>query len=191
VYNKLYHFINRKGNNMYWEIEIPIIVRNLINDLEDPPIYSDLRIQQLAVVASQYVLNDVNLSKEYTIDIINGTITPDPSDPETRDTDFIGFIALKSSCILDQSTFRTKAALEGIKTSLGSANLTINGNLSGYKIILDQGPCKLYDQLILDYNIGNATAISAVLSPFVGNKFDPRYLLRGSFRGSNSSDFYS
>jgi hypothetical protein len=178
---------------MYWEIEIPIIVRNLINDMSNTPTYSDSRIQQLAVVSAQYVLGDFNLSTNYTVDIVGLDIEPDPSDPATRDTDFIGFIALKSACILDQSTFRTKAALEGIRTALGSANLSVSGNLAGYKMILDQeqGPCKLYDQLILDYNIGNATAVQAVLSPFVGNNFDPRYLLRGSFRSTNSNDFYS
>jgi hypothetical protein len=176
---------------MYWEIEIPIIVRNLINDLGDTPTYTDARIIQLSAVAAQYVLGEVNLTTKYTIDIINETITPDPSDPLTRDTDFIGFIAMKSACLLDQSTFRTKAALEGIRTALGSANLSVQGNLGGYKTILDQGPCALYEQLTLDHNIGNATAVSAVLSPFVGNNFDPRYLLRGSFRSTNSNDFYS
>jgi hypothetical protein len=139
------------------------------------------------------VAKDANLTTNYTINIINQTISPDPSDPSSRDVDFIGLIALKSACILDQSTFRTKAALEGIRTALGSANLSISGNIAGYKMILDQdqGPCKLYEQLILDHNIGNATAVSAVLSPFVGNNFDPRYLLRGSFRSTNSNDFYS
>lgn len=176
---------------MYWEIEIPIIVRNLINDLETTPIYSDNRIIQLTTVAARYVTSEANLLTTYTIDIVNQTISPDPSDPETRDTDFVGLLALKAACILDQSTFRTKAALEGIRTALGSANLAIQGNLSGYKTILDQGPCALYDQLVLDHNIGNATAVSAVLSPFVGNRFDPRYLLRGSFRSTDSNDFYS
>lgn len=178
----------------YWEIEIPIIVRNLINDFSNPPTYSDSRINSLAVVAAQYVLNDINLLTSYSIDIINQNITPDPSAPETRDTDFIGFIALKSACILDQSTFRTKAALEGIRAALGSANLSIGGNLSGYKMILDQeqGPCKLYEQLTLDHNIGNATAISAVLSPFVGNRFDPRSISRNSpYRSQFGNDLYS
>jgi len=177
----------------YWQVEIPIIVRTLINDLSGTPTYSDSRITQLAVVSAQYVLNDVNLSTSYSVDIVQETISPDPSAPGSRDTDFIGFIALKSACLLDQSTFRTKAALEGIRTALGSANLSISGNLAGYKMILDQeqGPCKLYEQLTLDHNIGNATAVSAVLSPFVGNNFDPRYLLRGSFRSTNSNDFYS
>ena len=165
------------GFNMYWEIEIPIIVRTLINDLDENPTYSDSRIQQLAVVAAQYAQKDLNLRQTYIIDIVNQTITPDPSAPETRDTDFIGFIALKSACLLDQSTFRTKAAMEGIRTALGPANLAISGNLSGYKMILDQdqGPCQLYQTLTYEYNIGNGI-ISAVLSPFIGNKFDPSYL---------------
>lgn len=176
---------------MYWEIEIPIIVRSLINDLGATPTYSDDRILQLAVVAANYVTKEANLSKTYTIDIVNIDITPDPSDNTTRDTDFISFICLKSACLLDQSTFRTKAALEGIRTALGPANLSVSGNLAGYKTILEQGPCKLYEQLLMDHNIGNATAVKAVLSPFVGNNFDPRYLLRGSFRTTNANDFYS
>lgn len=176
---------------MYWEIEIPIIVRSLINDLGPEHTYTDERILQLAVVAANYVTKEANLSKEYNVDIVNVDIIPDPSDNSTRDTDFISFIALKSACLLDQSTFRTKAALEGIKTALGPASLSVGGNLSGYKTILDQGPCKLYDQLLMDHNIGNATAVRAVLSPFVGNNFDPRYLLRGSFRSTDANDFYS
>lgn len=176
---------------MYWEVEIPIIVRTLINDLACPSVYSDQRILQLSVVAAHYVLMEVNLDKNYTVNIVDTSISPDPSDPATRDIEFIGFIAMKAACILDQSTFRTKAALEGIRTALGSANLSVSGNLAGYKTILDQGPCALYDQLTLDYNIGNAPAVRAVLSPFVGNRFDPRYLLRGSFRGTNGNDLYS
>lgn len=176
---------------MYWEVEIPIIVRSLINDLGSSPTYSDERIQQLTVVAAQYVVKEVTLSNNYTIDIVNIDITPDPSDNSTRDTDFISFIALKAACLLDQSTFRTKAALEGIKTALGPANLSVAGNLSGYKTILDQGPCALYEQLVFDHNVGEAAPIRAVLSPFVGNNFDPRYLLRGSFRSTDANDFYS
>lgn len=177
----------------YWQIEIPTIVRNLINDFENPPAYSDTRIQELAVVAAHYIINEVNLSKTYSVNVINYSISPDPSDPNSRDILFVGLIGLKTACILDQSTFRLKAINEGIKTTLGSASLNISGNLSGYKSILDQeqGPCKLYDQLVLNHNIGNATAISAVLSPFVGNNFDARYLLRGSSHRGRSGDMIS
>jgi len=176
---------------MYWEIEIPIIIRSLINDLGATPTYSDDRILQLSVVAANYVTKEVNLSKEYNVDIINVDIIPDPSENSTRDTDFISFIALKSACLLDQSTFRTKAALEGIKTSLGSANISVAGNLAGYKTLLEMGPCKLYEQLVMDHNIGNATAVRAILSPFVGNDFDPRVLSRGYYGiGPYGNDIY-
>lgn len=164
---------------MYWEIEIPIIVRSLINDLGNTQTYSDERIQQLAVVAAQYVVKEVNLSIDYTVDIVNIDIYPDPSYNDTRDTDFISFIALKTACLLDQSTFRTKAALEGIKTALGSANITVAGNLAGYKTILDQGPCAVYEKLVLEHNVGKASAVKAILSPFVGNKFHPENMRYG------------
>ena len=109
-----------------------------------------------------------------------------------RDIEFVGLVALKCACILDESTFRTKLALEGIRASLGSASLSIAGNISGYKTLLDQGPCALFEQLTLDYNIGNASAIAAILSPFVGNEFDPKYGLRGApINGGFFNDFYS
>jgi len=177
---------------MFWQIEIPIIIRSLINDLADPPTYTDERILQLAVVAAQYVTMEVNLDKEYNIDIVSIDITPDPSDPATRDTDFIGFVAMKASCLLDQSTFRTKAAGEGLRAALGPASLSVTGTLAGYKDILNMGPCKLYDQLVMDHNIGNATAVRAVFSPFVGNNFDPQNLStsNGNYSRFKNNQFY-
>ena len=50
---------------MSWQIEIPIIVRTLINDLSDQPMYSDERLVQLATIAAQYVKSEINLSHNY------------------------------------------------------------------------------------------------------------------------------
>jgi hypothetical protein len=173
---------------MSWILEIPIIVRTWINDLSDNPTYSDDRLQQVIIVAGQYVTREINLDTKYTCDVINLTITPDPSLSKTRDEAFISFVALKSACILDQSTFRTKAASEGVRAGLGSANISVAGNLKGYKDILDTGPCKMYEKLRMEYEIGNANGIKAVLSPFVGNNFDARYINREYAR---YRDFYS
>jgi hypothetical protein len=161
---------------MSWQTEIPIIVRNLINDMSNSPEYSDTRLTETCVVAAQYVILDISLEDKYTIDIVNQLISPDPCDISNRDSDFICLIALKTACIIDQSTFRTKSALEGIKTSLGSASLSVNGNLSGYKVILDQGPCKAYSDLVEHWDIKDAAYVQAILSPFVGNKFYPNNL---------------
>lgn len=48
---------------MSWQIEIPIIVRTLINDLDENPKYSTERLLQLITVAAKYVQFDVSLEK--------------------------------------------------------------------------------------------------------------------------------
>ena len=158
---------------MSWQTEISTITRVWINDLSDTPTYSDSRLLQLILVAAKYVKLEVNLEYDYTIDLDNSSISPDPVD--INDENFIAFVALKSACLLDHSTFRTKAASEGISASLGPAKLSVGGNLSGYKTILDQGPCSLYEQLKMDYEIGNTSLFKAILGPFSGNQFDPEF----------------
>jgi hypothetical protein len=159
---------------MSWNIEIPIIVRTLINDLSDSPTYSDERILQIIVVASKYVQFDIVLDQVYTIDVTNPNISPDPS--INNDSIFISLVGLKAACIIDQSTLRTKAALEGIRAALGPAQLSVAGSLSGFNLILDKGPCAAYEELTSHWDVREATAVRAILSPFVGNKFDPRSL---------------
>lgn len=173
---------------MPWQTEMTLIVRTLIGDLDTvSPTYSDARIEQVIAVAATYVQADANLENTYGIDVTAVSISPDPTTP-TRDDWFVGLTCLKSACMLDQSTFRTKAAVDGVRASLGSASIGVSSNLSGFKTILDQGPCALYQTMLNDLNIGSATAIRAILSPFVGNTFDPRNLGRGGY--GNPSDFY-
>lgn len=160
---------------MSWQTEIIPLVRVLVNDIADPPQYSDERLIQIILVASKYVQFDTNLDREYEIDLANQTISPDPA--ADKDDIFISIVGLKTACIIDQSTYRSKAALEGIRAALGPAQLSTAGHLSGFKEIIAHGPCALYDQLTEHWDVQNATAIAAVLSPFVGNKFDPFMLM--------------
>lgn len=172
---------------MSWSIEIPIIVRTLINDMsEQNPLYSDSRILQVIAVAAKYVQFDVNLDQSYTIDVTNPSITPDPT--TYNDSIFISLVSLKAACIIDQSTLRTKASMEGIRASLGPAQLSVGGSLVGIKMILENGPCATYEELTSHWDVKEATAIRAVLSPFVGNKFDPTSL---SYPGDTRRNLFS
>lgn len=160
---------------MSWNIELPIIVRTLINDLDEAsPMYSDERILQVITVAAKYVQFDVNLEHSYAIDVVNPNITPDPT--ADNDSIFISLVSLKAACLIDQSTLRTKAAMEGIRAALGPANISVAGSLVGLRLIIEQGPCSAYEELTSHWDVKEATAIRAILSPFVGNNFDPRYL---------------
>lgn len=175
---------------MAWQDDLTIIVRTLINDLDSPYEYSDQRIQQVLVVAAKFVQFDVNLDYIYNIDVVNSSITPDPI--ENKDDIFMSLTALKAACIVDQGAFRTKAALEGIKTSLGAANLSIGGSTQGFKDIINHGACALYDELTAHWDVKNASAIAAVLSPFAGNRFDPRSMSRNApYRSDYGNGMYS
>lgn len=176
---------------MSWQLEIPLIVRTLINDMDPAnPTYSDDRILQIITVSAKYVQFDVVLDQSYIVDVVNKTITPDPT--TINDSIFISLVGLKSACIIDQSTLRTKAALEGIRAALGPAQLSIAGSLSGFDLIIDKGPCAAYDELTSHWDVKEATAVRAILSPFAGNKFDPRYLQSSDLPSRSTRDgFYS
>jgi hypothetical protein len=169
---------------MSWKTDVPSLVRVLINDLNDPPVYSDDRLIQTITVAARYVQFDVVLDHSYEVDTVNQNISPDPTN--NNDQIFLCLLGLKTACIIDQSTFRSKAALEGVRAALGPALLSVNNHLSGFKEILEHGPCKLYADLTEHWDVQNATAIAAILSPFVGNKFDPRAL----FSDNRGRDLY-
>lgn len=166
---------------MSWKKEITTIVRVLTNDLGPSYTYSDSRIHQAIVVAAQFVQFDINLDIKYTVDLTLPNITPDPTLSDPRDDIFITLLALKTSCIIDQSSYRTKATLEGIRAALGPASLSVSGNLEGWAKIIEHGACATYDELTAHWDVKDAAAVRAVLSPFVGNKFDPRNLNNPSY----------
>lgn len=174
---------------MSWQTELVTIVRNLVNDTAATPEYSDERLEQLLSVAAQYVQFDVSLETQYSVNVVNSSISPDPTD--NGDTIFVGLVCLKAACLVDQSALRTKAAMEGIRASLGPANLSVAGSLAGFKMILDKGPCAVYEELTSHWNVRNASYIYAIFSPFVGNKFDAKNLHNSTLPRFRNDTFYS
>lgn len=172
---------------MSWQAELTTMVRTLINDSVEPYQFTDDRIVKTILVASKYVQFDVVLDHSYSVDVVNQTITPDPTDDD--DEIFIILTSLKASCLVDQGTLRTKAAMEGVRAALGPASLSVGGAAAGWEMILKHGPCKLYDDLVEHWDVANASAIAAVLSPFSGNKFDPEFQ-HNRDRNSDRNGFY-
>ena len=67
---------------MSWQTELTAMVRTLINDSVKPYQFSDNRIIQTILVAGKYLQFDIVLDRPYTINVINQTITPDPTDDD-------------------------------------------------------------------------------------------------------------
>lgn len=158
---------------MAWQNELTTMVRTLINDAIEPYQFSDERIIDTILVAGKYLQYDINLDHSYMINVVDKTITPDPTTDD--DEVFIILASLKAACLVDQGTLRTKAAMEGVRAALGPASLSVGGAAAGWSLILEHGPCKLYEDFVEHWDVANASAIAAVLGPFSGNKFDPQF----------------
>lgn len=160
---------------MTWQDEAIPTLRILINDMNSSNYtYSDDRLEQTLVVAAKLANQEVSFENTYTISIENVTISPDPTDED--DDVFLNMIVLKAACVVDHSTFRTRAATEGIKAQLGPAALQVGGNLAGFKTLIELGPCATYTQLRDEMLWGNINNVKAIMSPFSSNRADFRFL---------------
>lgn len=173
---------------MAWQDEAIPMLRVLINDFDAEPRYTDSRLTDILVAAAFIVNQEVQFETEYTVTMSVKTISPDPT--TEGDDYYLSMVILKGACIADQSTYRTKALLEGVRAALGPATLAIAGNLNGFAKILEIGACSTYEQLRDNASFGtNALNVRAILSPFVGNKFDPSILRINDATGDRRSDW--
>lgn len=158
-----------------WQDECLPMLRILINDFSSEPKYTDQRLSDILIAAAFLVNQEVAFFTQYKISVMGKTIAPDPV--TNNDDQFISFMVLKGACMADQSTYRTRALLEGIKANMGPATLEISGNLEGFSRILSIGPCAAYKEVQFQKQFGETSlSVRAILSPFTGNKFDPSLL---------------
>lgn len=155
---------------------IVIPLRVFIGDLDSPSVYSDSRLSQVAAVAAKEVQMHLSFTQTYTIDLTSLTISPDPTASATLDDDFCMLTALKAACYIDTNSLRAKAALAGLRATIGSLSLDTSNNLQGYVKTIEMGSCAMFEDLAIDYAYGNINLWKAILSPFINNQFDPRNL---------------
>jgi len=176
--------ITTSANNIYeesvqvsvqpysWMLDMILILRFLINDLESTPTYSDARLAQLLCVAAQYVKQDLS-DATYTIDVPSVTISPDPV--VVGDNTFINFVTMRAACFTDQSSLRTRASAAGLRAALGPMSLQVSDSaVQGIVELLKNGACAAYQDMLRDYMYGNTRNLAAIISPFVHNQYDPR-----------------
>jgi len=171
--NVLYECVKLFIEDCSWLTEMVVMLRYVINDLGSTPDYSDVRLAQTLCVAAQLVLQEISFSNTYTINVANLTMIPDPTQLATPDTAFMNFCVLRAACMIDQSSLRTKALVNGIRANLGPLMLDTNGHIAGFLKTLELGVCKTYADMKFQYAAGDSSIVQAVLSPFVSNDYDP------------------
>lgn len=158
---------------MAWKTEIVQMVRNIIGDVSSTPTYSDDRLFEVILTSAQLLQGDVDFDTIYTIDVDQCTLSPDPTE-NTKDNDFINLLALRTSCIIANSEFRT-AANKAYNFVDGPSR--IDGRdvaESAYKFA--QTICQAFENAKRAYRAGNSTAGAIIVSPY--RVYDTGYVSR-------------
>ena len=161
---------------MPWKIDLVLMLRSLIGDLDNAK-FTDERLKQILVFGAYNVVNDADFSQTYSVDVGEVTIAPDPI--SQNDTDFTTLTVYKSACILLGSEVKTEAA-NAISIKDGPSAIDLRGVTQNLNMMY-QDFCKKYDDLLKTYQYNNTLVGQAVLGPYSpgsmilgANQFDYR-----------------
>jgi hypothetical protein len=163
---------------MHWETSANIMVRQLINDLDNTAYkYSDERLLTALIVSAKLVELELDFSTTYLIDITQKTITPDPE----LDTTFLNLMVLKTAVVILGGEVKKEAA-NSISIRDGVSSIDLRGVSSTlmqlYKDLSDK-----YESLALDYKFSGSNGQS-ILGPYSpGSDFVSRTNSSYDFRG--------
>lgn len=127
-----------------WDVDLVLMLRVLLNDLNSPQKNSDIYLQRVLVAAGIFVDNEIELTNDYIFDIANITITPDPV--SLQDISVQALLPLKAACMINQGQFQT-AVSQGIMVRDGDSMINTSVGFKGYADILKYGPCSAYEKL--------------------------------------------
>lgn len=154
-----------RGNIMPWQMDMILMLRSIIGDLDNTK-YTDERLKQLLTVGAYNVLNDADFSTSYTVNVGQVSISPDPV--TGGDFDFTILTVYKTACILVGSEVKTESA-NAISIKDGPSAIDLRG-VSGSLSNLYKDLCKKYDDMIETYlytkGSDGTPPGAAILSPY-------------------------
>lgn len=145
---------------MAWDDVAVPIVRGLIFDMDEPYRYADARLEQLIVISGVLVIQEVDFSVSYAIDIVSNSISPDPS----NDKDFIALVALKTACMISQGEHRD-VAKNAISVKDGPSTIDARETATHYGGLASTA-CEAYAKAKMSYQMGDGSVGRAIVGPY-------------------------
>tara|TARA_R110000751_G_scaffold155870_1_gene261396 strand:- start:3110 stop:3613 length:504 start_codon:yes stop_codon:yes gene_type:complete len=150
---------------MAWNIDLVLMLRSLIGDLDNSK-YTNERLKQILSIGAYNVNNEASFTNTYTIDVSQITISPDPL---VNDPDFCSLTVYKSACILLGSEVKTESA-NAVAIKDGPSSIDLRG-VSGSLSIMYKDLCEKYEEMMTKYiyekgSGSGAPTGAAVLSPY-------------------------
>ena len=172
---------------MSWQGQMTTVVRHLINDV-DPSNYtfSTDRVETTILVAAQLLIMNVDFNNTYDINVEASTLSPNPSDSDTKDDPFIALACLRAACIIVGSEIRKESG-NAISIKDGPSAIDLRG-VTSTLTVLYQDLCKKYDEAELDYRAGNSVSGQSILGPYSPGS---DYVRRGMYSDNRSGGYFN
>ena len=143
-----------------WKTEMTSLFRYVINDVDETTReFTDERLCSLLVSSAHLTLGVVDFPSDYTVDIPNSGISPNP----TNDTSFVNLVVLKAACLLATGEYRS-ATNQGIVVRDGPSSVDPRAMVTAKKGMMDSA-CANYQKAELEYRLGNSKAGEAIIGP--------------------------
>ena len=147
-------------NTATWKTEMTSLLRYVINDVDETSReFTDERLCSLLVSSAHLTLGVVDFPADYTVDIPNSGISPNP----TNDKSFVNLVVLKASCLLAAGEYRSSTN-QAIVVRDGPSSVDPRAMVVAKKQMMDSA-CSKYEQAELEYRLGNSNAGEAIIGP--------------------------
>lgn len=171
---------------MSWQGSMTTIVRHLINDIDSTSYtFSTDRLETTILVAAQLLIMNVDFNNDYDINVEAITLSPDPTDTDTKDDPFIALACLRAACIVIGSEIRKESG-NSISIKDGPSAIDLRG-VTSTLTVLYQDLCKKYDESLIDYRAGNSVSGQSILGPYSPGSDHVR---RGSYSDGRSGGYF-
>ena len=160
-----------------WQTEMVLLLRHMIDDVEETYRYSDSRLQELILAAAQLTIGEISFAQEYSVDIDAHTLTPDPTDSAagTRENWFIDLVSMKAACVLDRGRVR-KAVNSSFIAKEGNSMVDVRDAGKNAIEAMKHGWCKAYTDSKFEYEVDRTSDVGAViLTPFKTDTYTRGY----------------
>jgi|TARA_R110000744_G_scaffold29889_2_gene71073 hypothetical protein len=163
------------------------IVRHLVNDVDSSSYtFSTDRLETTILVAAQLMIMNVDFNNTYDINVETSTLSPDPTDTDTKDDPFIALACLRAACIIVGSEIRKESG-NAISIKDGPSAIDLRG-VTSTLIVIYQDLCKKYEEALLDYRAGNSVSGQSILGPYSPGS---NYIRRGMYSDNRSGGYFN
>lgn len=150
---------------MAWENELVIILRHIVDDVDSSNyMFTDSRLEESILVAAQLIHNEMEFNIDYTIEVDNRLLSPDPTLTDPKDDDFIALCCMRAAIMLMTSMIKTYS-LKSISIKDGPSAIDTRGIVQGLNQVYKDIIAK-YEDMKLSYQTGKLGFGKSIMGPY-------------------------